>query len=576
LEYPFQTGGDLLHCLKKAKLNVSIDLHEAIFKILLGDLLTTFETFWEKGFVHGNLCPGSVFLNEQSHLMLGDFEDIVHEFLGVQDMLVLVFYELLSKKERRSKSILSEEEGKGDVSQEQYCGPRDLSSGIHSDFQCLSVEGLKGGLVFAENLVLNLKSYSHFQEENHKIQYFINFFKKTGCIKDETMQEVNQEVPRNSMKPISENNPSIFPRNFSFKKINLWCKQNPKKQNLLRFRYNSGFWKECEDGIPNLEYRAPEYAKQGIMSLASDIWGLGCIMYEIFYQEPLFQFPPDHVDQKNLREFIQSFDVNSSGRGFSKMSKKLREVFKQFLKHCPFERIMCFQKMDIWGDGVLKDLDAAKLREDQFPVKFKYDEQYNYGQNDFFLNSVNYRVSAKFKQKFRNKELKYIRYGQQGVKKLKKKKTKKKTKRKKKMEEIKNIFEHKTKNLNMKKADKQKNKIKSKNLKNKKEKIKTKTQKIKKLNDHRIKIEQKIWKLDKKVLQFKNTKKPKKKQQQNKQKKPKKQDNITVPQTEHTDMFSSVTRRSTTKERYFDLNSNELFSRFHSNTLRSPSQGHLF
>ena len=441
----------------------------------------------------------------------------------------------------------------------------------------LTVEDLNQNFIFSENLVLNLKSFQFFEESNQKIQFFIDFFKSRET------NDLNSPKEKGHGPLVFDKKPqSKFTRNISFKNIKLWFNNSKQRQNIYYpFRFNLIFSKECGEGIHNLEYRSPEYAEQGIINLGSDLWGLGLVLYEFFYQKPLFSFEQEKVSLEHIRRFISKINIKKSKRSFSRIPKKCLKLFLGLMTHCPFERIMWFQNLEIWELGILSNVRVEQFRGDQFPIKFKYDEDYNYNESDFFLDSVNYRVSSKFKQKLKKRKLKYFDFERENPGPV---------------EQARNEYGlapglaklelHFNKNTETKNISKS---TKTKKKKKNKKKVKKRAPSEGKrhvFNKERFKIESKIWKLNSKVRKIKRSVQPSTLPEAPKKKNPRKKIKKKKALPESPDLpnskgfshlvdeygptnISHFQRSSTTGSRYFSMNNRELYSRFHTNDFRS-------
>lgn len=369
MEFPLQNGGTLAHFLAQTDLDARPLLRAQVFKSLLANAVANVERLWAKQLVHAGLSPDCLYIDDRGRLVLGDFEHVVHERLGVHDMLLLVFSQLLCERERRAQDA----PGREGLLRETKA---DASRSFGEDFASLSVLGLRGAVIFSENLSLSLKSPAAVFTESRDLQRTARFLRRAG------------EPPAGR----------AMPRTLSFKNI-----ASPRgvpraraRARRLFFAFDPSFEAQKAKGIAGLEYRPPEFAQSGVVSRASDLWGLGCVAYECFYRDALFDLRASRVSAEQLRIYIANFDIAKSERRFQKIPEAARGLFRALLTKCPFERELRFCARGVRGSDCFAGAFEALLRGPP-PIEFRYNAAHEFGERSCFLDSIRYKIAKQFR-----------------------------------------------------------------------------------------------------------------------------------------------------------------------------------
>lgn len=372
MEFPLQNGGNLKHFLANANLGTKSKLKTHISRNLMANLISDVEKLWAKKLIHANLCSESFYINDKNKLVLGDFEHIQHEQLGTHDMLVLIFYKMLTEREEQMRASAEEEikETKTEKSD---------SVETDSEIFSLTIPELKNKIIYSENLCLNLRSFKGIKNDNQKIEKLIKYFLK--------------KKPTNSANAIS--------RNLSFKKIDSVKKTSHNISKKLFINIDSEFQSSKEKEVRKLKYKPPEYAEKGIVSRGVDLWALGCILYEMFYQDILFDLNSSKISAEQLRIYISNFDIEKTERKFQKIPKEAIGLFKNLLKKCPFQRIMHFREECIRKSECFDQTSFQELLSQVSPIEFRYDKEHDIKKKKCFLDSIKYRIAKKFRIRLR-------------------------------------------------------------------------------------------------------------------------------------------------------------------------------
>lgn len=349
----------------------------------MANALADVERLWAKKLVHANLCSESFYINDQNRLVLGDFEHVVHERLGTHDMLLLAFYKLLCEREelarRDPRNESSIKETKTEPSME---GETELRS--------LSVSGLANQVVHSETLSLDLRGSGQLKNDNRKLEKLVQYFLKK-----------KPAVPVDSRRVLLANAENVMPRNLSFKNILSARHGLHARSNRLFLGLDPGFEAVKAHGIPNLKYKSPEYARSGIVSRGLDLWALGCLLYEICYQDILFDLSPSQISDEQLRVYISNFDIEKTERKFQKLPVEALSLFRRLLTRCPFKRVMLFREGGLRESECFGEEGFRALVERVSPIEFGYNKDHQFGDKECFLDSIRYKIGKKFRLKIK-------------------------------------------------------------------------------------------------------------------------------------------------------------------------------
>ena len=156
-------------------------------------------------------------------------------------------------------------------------------------------------------------------------------------------------------------------------------------------------------------YRSPEcLLTDGYYNYKMDIWGLGCVFYEILTLEPLFP-GDDEIDQVNKinyilgsppNELFEKFVKNSAHRNEFNFEHQKGVGINRYLTHVSKDAIDLINKMLIY-DPDMRPTARECLNHECFKEFLEYDlkkakmSQNNFYQNSILMNSFNDSISMK-------------------------------------------------------------------------------------------------------------------------------------------------------------------------------------
>ena len=156
-------------------------------------------------------------------------------------------------------------------------------------------------------------------------------------------------------------------------------------------------------------YRSPEcLLTDGYYNYKMDIWGLGCVFYEILSLEPLFP-GDDEIDQVNKinyilgsppNELFEKFVKNSAHRNEFNFEHQKGVGINRYLTHVSKDAIDLINKMLIY-DPDMRPTARECLNHECFKEFLEYDlkkakmSQNNFYQNSILMKSFNDSISMK-------------------------------------------------------------------------------------------------------------------------------------------------------------------------------------
>ena len=156
-------------------------------------------------------------------------------------------------------------------------------------------------------------------------------------------------------------------------------------------------------------YRSPEcLLTDGYYNYKMDIWGLGCVFYEILTLEPLFP-GDDEIDQVNKinyilgsppNELFEKFVKNSAHRNEFNFEHQKGVGINRYLTHVSKDAIDLINKMLIY-DPDMRPTARECLNHECFKEFLEYDlkkakmSQNNFYQNSILMKSFNDSISMK-------------------------------------------------------------------------------------------------------------------------------------------------------------------------------------
>lgn len=153
----------------------------------------------------------------------------------------------------------------------------------------------------------------------------------------------------------------------------------------------------------SLEYLSPEVLERNFYSVSSDIWALGCMIYDLFYRKALFlsERAWENGQQKKMFyiKLINTFDVETCST--RKMSKAARDLFTRLMMYNPYDRLGVKDFADILEHPWIRDalpnpfVPYLPLNKNLFDSKVP---------NAFFIYNIFYEFNQKFKKYIHKRE----------------------------------------------------------------------------------------------------------------------------------------------------------------------------
>lgn len=93
--------------------------------------------------------------------------------------------------------------------------------------------------------------------------------------------------------------------------------------------------------VGSLEYMSPEVLQSKMYSLSSDLWALGCLIFDVYYRRTLFRSPPPDLTEQQKKQFIQKniFKLKVCRENQEKMSEEAFDLFEKLVRWNPYERL---------------------------------------------------------------------------------------------------------------------------------------------------------------------------------------------------------------------------------------------
>ena len=263
------------------------------------------------GFIYKDLKPENILINERGELVFTDFEYALHVNLEFTDVLCILvacyslrfgsdFAELKKAMARFPKSIFLDE---------------------------------KGNLILKScNLSINLNDEASLSPECFE-QY----------LQSEPLSKIKSS--RYSINKNFENSAlSAKKSSISDKKLNFFF-DSVQKYSLYSLKHISEetFIKEltfkfCHRG-GSAEFMAPESIYRQIFSFSSDIWSLGCLLYDLCLGHPLFNFQKSKVSSKHkLLLMEKTLESHEFSQAIQKLPFSVRDILGKLLRMDPQKR----------------------------------------------------------------------------------------------------------------------------------------------------------------------------------------------------------------------------------------------
>lgn len=301
----------------------------------------------EKGFIYRDLKPDNVLISKKGEFLLTDFEFSIHLYLDYAD-LSLYFLAFIASFFEFDFSY------------------------IKSNYNNFYDNSIIKGKYFEVNLdtikSVGLQYLSIFFTNNEHIYQSNKLNNNSSETKFTASQSVNSSVP--------------------------------KKQIIFKEAEIKG----------SIEYLSPEVFTKNLFSLSSDIWALGCFIYDLFFRKAMFKSSKIFLNSTHQKDYFKKKILNFSPSliFFDEDYKDAQNLFNQILQKNPFTRLGSESLNDILSHKWLLDerLLSHKLFFPYIPInknKYKQNEK-----SCFYINNVDYKFNSKFLEKMKQFEKKKV------------------------------------------------------------------------------------------------------------------------------------------------------------------------
>ena len=341
IEYDYQEGGDLRNILSFLNVQKYAGNWESAAKIYFASTLQGLNQLHKKGFIYKDLKPDNSLIDQRGRVLLHDFEYSVHLVYRFEDMLILML------------AHFSEEYGNDFSHLINYLAT--LSERHNSDrhFQICS-----------QNLTYNLSDSSCNQRAD-LYRYF----------KPEFYQEAFAKLsPKPGQYPISSQIMTIKP---DFESVTSHLDQlsfdfeSYMGSVETNFRPANGtaelVTQSSVRGSP--QYTAPESLFFEFYSFSSDLWSLGCVIYDLFYFDTLFKFSEKckTSQQKAHSQTIQLSKLLKRGK-LSRVPKMGFDLMVKLLSIDPRRREAFPDTEWVWDHPWIRNLRETNFEQIHWPI----------------------------------------------------------------------------------------------------------------------------------------------------------------------------------------------------------------
>ena len=341
IEYDYQEGGDLRNILSYLNVQKYSGNWENAAKVYFASTLEGLNELHKKGFIYKDLKPDNSLIDQRGRVLLHDFEYSVHLVYRFEDMLILML------------AHFSEEYGNDFSHLINYLAT--LSELHNSDrhFQICS-----------QNLTYNLSDSSCNRQADlyryFKPEFYEEAFAKLGPSPEQ--YPISSQIM--TIKPDLESVTSHLDQlSFDFESYmgNVETIFRPVNGSAELVTQSS------VRGSP--QYTAPESLFFEFYSFSSDLWSLGCVIYDLFYFDTLFKFSEKC---KTSQQKAQSQTIQLSkllkGRKLSRIPRMGYDLMIKLLSIDPRRREALPATDWVWEHPWIRNLRGSDFEKLDWPI----------------------------------------------------------------------------------------------------------------------------------------------------------------------------------------------------------------
>ena len=367
IEYDFQEGGDLRNLLDfQLDQNIKMDQH-AIQKYF-AQIVIGLSQLHSNGFIYKDLKPENILIGKNGDLVLTDFEYSLHIHLDIIDILIILIAHY-SEKFKYDLNLIKKNQSKF---------PDNIFVSNQNE------------LIFkTRNICLNFNQNDQLKIENLKTFFKINLLKnnKLSFLSNQiTTQSLSLDKTNKKYNLSSDLNLDSLD-NTSFK--NLTNFSDKKFISKLEFKF-------CKRG-GSTEFMAPESIWKKLFSFSSDLWSLGCILYDLSFGYSLFNFKG--IAKNPIKIVNQINKILESDKFFDNLKKvplEVRDIILKLLRINPEKRSYSLNCSQILKHSWFKSV-ILNIFEQKSQPFLPFPSAKNDSKSPFYIYNIKYKKNPEFK-----------------------------------------------------------------------------------------------------------------------------------------------------------------------------------
>lgn len=303
LEFLFQEGADLRHLLSKVKAHKNKRLNEHVLRGYFRTIAEGVRDLQSRGFIYRDLKPDNILISGEGDLLLTDFEFSIHMHLDPNDIALFFLAWTAQRFEWDFRFIKKQLSG-------------------------MSVNWFDGENLLSEHFKVNLITW-----QNDTVSQLLEFFnseERVASLEEQPVENASREMSFRRMQNVKSS--CNDPLHAASHRRGNSGTDDPSMQKIV--------FKETHI-TGSLEYLSPEVLERNLYSVSSDVWALGCLVYDLFYRRALFlsERKWKSSEQKKLFyiDFINEFDPHECKTG--RMSPDAADLFQKLLVYNPYDRL---------------------------------------------------------------------------------------------------------------------------------------------------------------------------------------------------------------------------------------------
>lgn len=303
MEFLFQEGADLRHLLSKVKAHKNKRLNEQILRGYFRTIAEGVRDLHSHGFIYRDLKPDNILISGEGSLLLTDFEFSIHMHLDPDDIALFFLAWTAQRFEWDFRFIKKQ-------------------------LLAMNVDWFDGEHLLSEHFKVNLITW-----QNNTVNQLLEFFnseERVISVEEQPVDNVSREMSFRRMHNVKSScNDQLQAASHRRGNSNT---DDPSMQKIV--------FKETHI-TGSLEYLSPEVLERNLYSVSSDVWALGCLVYDLFYRRALFlsERKWKSSEQKKLFyiDYINEFDPHQCKTG--RMSAEAADLFEKLLVYNPYDRL---------------------------------------------------------------------------------------------------------------------------------------------------------------------------------------------------------------------------------------------